>query len=147
MPLIELSRSEIEAFLASRRVARVCFHAGEERHLVPLGYAWHDGALCGSMTVGRKTRLADADPRVAFQVDDTDDAGLWEWTSVSGEGVVEWVEDPERAEAIAALQAERWSEMPDWLREELEAEAAAGRVRWFRLRPVRMTGVASRPAS
>lgn len=145
MPLIEMSGAEMEAFLARRRVMRVCFEAAGERHLVPLACVWRDGALWGAMTVGRKTRLADADPRVAFQVDDTLDAGLWEWTSVSGEGVVEWVEDPEEARGIAELQAERWGDMPLWLREEVEAEAEAGRTRWFRLRPGRMTGVRSRP--
>ena len=145
MPLIAMSQGEMEAFLARRRVMRVCFEAAGERHLVPLAYVWRDGALCGAMTLGRKTRLADADPRVAFQVDDTAEAGLWEWTSVSGEGRIEWVDDLGEARRIAELQAERWGNMPEWLREELEAEASAGRTRCFRLRPDRMTGVRSRP--
>lgn len=145
MPLIEMSREEIERFLADRRVVRVCFEAEGDRYLIPLGYAWRRGALCGAMTEGRKTRLADADPGIAFQVDDTLEAGLWEWTSVSGTGVLEWVEDPAEARAIAELQEARWDDMPRWLREEVEAEAAAGRTRWFRLRPSRVSGVRSRP--
>lgn len=145
MPLIELSRKEIERFLAGRRVVRVCFEAEGARYLIPLGYVWRDGALCGGMTEGRKTRMVDVDPRVTFQVDDTREAGLWEWTSVSGEGLIEWIEDPGEARALEEAQAARWSEMPDWLREEVEAEAERGRVRWYRLRPTRMSGVRSRP--
>lgn len=145
MPLIELTREEIEAFLARGRVVRVCFQAGEERHLVPLGYVWCRGALCGSMTEGRKTRLARANPRVAFQVDDTREAGLWEWSSVSGEGVVEWVEDPEEAREIGRLLSERWPDMPGWLAEELEELEARGEVALFRIRPTRTSGVRSAP--
>lgn len=139
-----MSKEEVEAFLAGRRVVRVCFAAGGERYLVPLGYAWRGGALCGAMTEGRKTRMVDREPSVAFQVDDTLEAGLWEWRSVSGEGVLEWVEEPDEVRALAERQAAAWADMPRWLREEVEAEAAAGRTRWFRLRPTRMTGVASR---
>lgn len=140
-----MTREEIGAVLARGRLARVCFQAGEERHLVPLGYVWRGGALCGSMTEGRKTRLARADPRVAFQVDDTPEAGLWEWSSVSGEGGVEWVGDPEEAREIGRLLAERWPDMPGWLRKELEEREGRGEVAFFRIRPRRASGVRSVP--
>lgn len=140
MPLLEMGRDEVEALLAEQRVMRVALQAFGERRVLPLGYIWRGGALCGSMTEGRKTRMARENPRVAFQVDDTLEAGLWEWASVTGEGVVEWVEDPKEAREIARLLAERWADMPGWLMEELEELAARGEVVTFRIRPLAIEG-------
>ncbi|MFQ5678998.1 MAG: pyridoxamine 5'-phosphate oxidase family protein [Gemmatimonadota bacterium] len=145
MPLQALTSEEIATFLARQRIVRVAFHTAAERYLVPLGYTWQGGALCGAMAEGRKTRLAREDPRIAFQVDDTLEAGLWEWTSVSGEGKLEWVEEPREAEVIERRMAEAWTDAPQWLAEEWKARQDGGEVACFRIRPHHLTGCRSVP--
>ena len=58
----DLPAEEVSAVLASERVIRVAFDDGEERYLIPLFYVWHEGALHGLTTPGRKTAMASARP-------------------------------------------------------------------------------------
>src|SRR5262245_12511112 len=68
MPHYELKREEIEKVLRDERVMRVGFDVGPDRFLVPLGYLWHDGALYGMTTRGRKTEMGTRNPQVSFQI-------------------------------------------------------------------------------
>ena len=82
----DLPAEEVSAVLASERVIRVAFDDGEERYLIPLFYVWHEGALHGLTTPGRKTAMASARPRVTFQIDTSARTGEFAWQSVTGEG-------------------------------------------------------------
>lgn len=123
-----LTDAEIAGFLATQRVVRVAFHDGGELYLVPLGYVWHEGALCCGTSDGRKTEMASRQPRVAFQVDNSCVAGLLDWTSVTGEGLFEPDDSPQLRAALFA----RFADVP---RQEI-----AGTLRYFRIRPLHMSG-------
>jgi nitroimidazol reductase NimA-like FMN-containing flavoprotein (pyridoxamine 5'-phosphate oxidase superfamily) len=62
-------REEIEQLLSEQRTVRIGFAAGEQRYLLPFGYVWHEGSLCGVTSPGRKLDMAREDARVSFQVD------------------------------------------------------------------------------
>lgn len=135
----DLSNSEIEAVLAAQRVIRVSFDDGDERYLVPLFYSWHQGSLCGLTTPGRKTRMAEASARVAFQIDTSAETGEFEWRSVTGEGSWEIITNEAEMTFIPAMQA-RLADTPPWARELLmQRFQTLGRLAW-RITPTRMTG-------
>ena len=92
MVIQEIGPEEIERLLSEQRTARVGFATSEERYLIPLGYIWLDGSLCGVASRGRKLGLAQTDSCVSFQVDTTAQTGDFVWTSVSGEGTFEVLE-------------------------------------------------------
>ena len=56
----ELSRSEIDEFLRGQRIARLGCHAGGAAYVVPLIYAYDDGAVVTVTTEGRKTAMLRA---------------------------------------------------------------------------------------
>ncbi len=136
----DLSPSEIEQLLESERVVRIALHAGGERYLVPLGYVWLDGFICFVSMDGRKTRLAAANPDVAFQVDTSARTGIFEWRSVIGEGRIEAVTDAAEIERIRPALFGRFPDIPDWMAAEYDERGRDGLLRWFRLGPRRMTG-------
>jgi nitroimidazol reductase NimA-like FMN-containing flavoprotein (pyridoxamine 5'-phosphate oxidase superfamily) len=86
MPAQDLNKNDTLAILAEEQLVRVAFHDGESPYLIPLGYVWLRSALYGVTDSGRKTDIAEANPRVAFQVDTSSTTGLFEWRSVTGEG-------------------------------------------------------------
>ena len=118
MPRKELSRSETLRVLAAQKLVRIAFRDGQSSYLVPLGYVWVAPVLCGVTDIGRKTRLAEKEPLVSFQVDTSSDTGLWEWRSVTGEGKFEIVDnDEEKQQLFEALQ-QIIGAAPDWWRAE-----------------------------
>ena len=141
MDNIELLALEIAEFLNSQRIMRVAFDADGERYLVPLGYVWFEGCLCAATTEGRKTRMAEANPRVSFQVDNACETGPLGWTSVSGEAVFELIGDPDEARRVKPALFGRFADMPARAREEFAAKSSSGGLRFIRLRPVVMTGL------
>ncbi|MGH2609954.1 MAG: pyridoxamine 5'-phosphate oxidase family protein [Tepidiformaceae bacterium] len=135
----DLTEPEMHSVLSSQRVIRVAFDDGSERFIVPMFYAWHEGALFGLTTPGRKSRMGEANPRVAFQVDSSAQTGEFEWQSVSGEGTWEIL----RAEAdmafVPLLQA-RLADSPPWAVQLLmERFQTLGRLAW-RITPTSMSG-------
>ncbi len=93
MPRYELSVDEAIEILAGETLVRVAFHGGEAPYLIPLGYVWLDSALFGVAEPGGKTRMAELNPTVAFQVDTSAETGVFEWESVMGEGMFQVVVD------------------------------------------------------
>jgi len=69
---ISLTPDERDRFLATAWTARVAtVGPGGDPHVVPLWFAWHDGALFVNTTRGNRTvRNAQHDPRAAATVDD-----------------------------------------------------------------------------
>ena len=71
----ELSQTEIEDFLRSQRIARLGCHADGETYVVPLIYAYEDGAVFAVTTEGRKTAMLRENPRVCVEFDEYDTDG------------------------------------------------------------------------
>lgn len=100
-----------------------------------------DLMLYGITPPGRKSRIAESNPRVGFQVDSSAQSGPWEWKSVTGEGRFDFVEsEEERRRALAALEP-LIAQAPDWWQEEIRPLVAAGLVRVWRITPSRLGGV------
>lgn len=85
----ELSRAEIDDFLSGQRIARLGCSAGGEAYVVPLIYAYADGALVAVTTEGRKTAMLRENPRVCVEVDEYDQDGRGSWRSVIAYGTYE----------------------------------------------------------
>jgi nitroimidazol reductase NimA-like FMN-containing flavoprotein (pyridoxamine 5'-phosphate oxidase superfamily) len=140
----DLTEPEIHAVLASERVIRIAFDDGAERFIVPVFYVWHEGALHGLTTPGRKSRMGVANPKVAFQIDTSARTGEFEWQSVSGEGTWEVVTDPADMAFAPLLQA-KLADSPPWAVQLLmERFQALGRLAW-RIHPATMSGRAHMP--
>lgn len=140
MPRRPIDDATVREILARGDVVRVAFRDEECPYLIPLGYVWIDGALYGVTDRGRKTRLAEADPRVAFQVDTSADTGVYEWTSVTGEGTFALVDGAERQAALDAL-GPAVAAAPEWWRAEQGPKLAAGTLLVWRIRPTRLDGI------
>ncbi len=85
----ELSLREIEEFLRGQRIARLGCHAGGTTYVVPLIYAYEDGAVVSVTTEGRKTAMLRENPRVCVEVDEYDADGKGSWRSVIAHGTYE----------------------------------------------------------
>jgi hypothetical protein len=85
----ELSRSEIDAFLRDQRIARLGCHADGVTYVVPLIYAYEDGAVVAVTTEGRKTAMLRENPRVCVEFDEYDADGKGSWRSVIAHGTYE----------------------------------------------------------
>jgi nitroimidazol reductase NimA-like FMN-containing flavoprotein (pyridoxamine 5'-phosphate oxidase superfamily) len=82
----ELSDAEIEEFLRGQRIARLGCHANGATYVVPLIYAYEDGAVVAVTTEGRKTAMLRENPRVCIEVDEYDVDGRGSWRSVIAYG-------------------------------------------------------------
>ncbi|HEX3453235.1 MAG TPA: pyridoxamine 5'-phosphate oxidase family protein [Gaiellaceae bacterium] len=104
----ELSRGEIEEFLRTQRIARLGCHADGVTYVVPLIYAFEDGAVVAVTTEGRKTAMLRDNPRVCVEVDEYDADGKGSWRSVIAQGTYEEVSG-EGIEPALALMRERFT--------------------------------------
>jgi nitroimidazol reductase NimA-like FMN-containing flavoprotein (pyridoxamine 5'-phosphate oxidase superfamily) len=104
----ELSRDEIDEFLRTQRIARLGCHAGGVTYVVPLIYAYEDGAVVAVTTEGRKTAMLRENPRVCVEVDEYDADGRGSWRSVIGYGTYEELAG-EAVEPALGLMRERFA--------------------------------------
>jgi nitroimidazol reductase NimA-like FMN-containing flavoprotein (pyridoxamine 5'-phosphate oxidase superfamily) len=140
LPRRDLSAEESAKVLAEQNLVRVAFHDGRTSYLIPLGYVYVEAALYGVADAGRKTRIAERNAAVSFQVDTSDDTGLWEWRSVTGEGTFEIVAtDVEKQRALGALQPVI-AQAPDWWRREQGPRMASGALLVWKITPTVVTG-------
>jgi nitroimidazol reductase NimA-like FMN-containing flavoprotein (pyridoxamine 5'-phosphate oxidase superfamily) len=100
----ELSPSEIEEFLRSQRIARLGCHADGLSYVVPLIYAYEDGAVVAVTTEGRKTAMLRVNPRVCVEVDEYDVDGRGSWRSVIAQGTYEELTGEAIEPALALLR-------------------------------------------
>jgi uncharacterized protein len=100
----ELSRGEIEGFLRSQRIARLGCHVGGTTYVVPLIYAYEDGAVVAVTTEGRKTAMLRENPRVCVEVDEYDSDGKGSWRSVIAQGTYEELAADAIEPALALLR-------------------------------------------
>jgi uncharacterized protein len=85
----ELASAEIDEFLRGQRIARLGCHAGGATYVVPLIYAYEDGAVVAVTTEGRKTAMLRENPQVCVEVDEYDVDGRGSWRSVIAYGKYE----------------------------------------------------------
>lgn len=104
----ELSPGEIEEFLRGQRIARLGCHAGGITYVVPLIYAYEEGAVVAVTTEGRKTAMLRENPRVCVEIDEYDTDGKGSWRSVIAHGTYEEL-GGEAIEPALALMRERFA--------------------------------------
>jgi uncharacterized protein len=100
----ELSRTEIYDFLRGQRIARLGCHAAGRTYVVPLIYAYEDGAVVAVTTEGRKTAMLRENPRVCVEVDEYDLDGKGSWRSVIADGTFEELTGDAVEPALALLR-------------------------------------------
>src|SRR5690242_21728336 len=100
----ELSRGEIEEFLRGQRIARLGCHAAGVTYVVPLIYAYDDGAVVAVTTEGRKTAMLRENPHVCVEVDEYDSDGRGSWRSVIAHGTYEELAGDAVEHALALLR-------------------------------------------
>jgi uncharacterized protein len=100
----ELSRAETDEFLQGQRIARLGCHAGGVTYVVPLIYAYEDGAVVAVTTEGRKTAMLRENPRVCVEVDEYDADGKGSWRSVIADGTFEELTGDAVEPALALLR-------------------------------------------
>jgi uncharacterized protein len=104
----ELAPGEIEEFLRGQRIARLGCHAGGTTYVVPLIYAYEEGAVVAVTTEGRKTAMLRENPRVCVEVDEYDADGKGSWRSVIAQGTCEELAG-DAVEPALALMRERFA--------------------------------------
>jgi hypothetical protein len=104
----DLSRDEIDEFLRQQRIARLGCHAGGVTYVVPLIYAFEEGAIVAVTTEGRKTAMLRENPRVCVEVDEYDADGKGSWRSVIAHGTYEELTGA-AIEPALALMRERFA--------------------------------------
>jgi len=104
----ELSPSEIDEFLREQRIARLGCHGAGTTYVVPLIYAYEDGAVVAVTTEGRKTAMLRDNPRVCVEVDEYDNDGKGSWRSVIAHGTYEEL-DGDAVEPALGLMRERFA--------------------------------------
>jgi len=100
----ELSEREIEEFLRGQRIARLGCHADGTTYVVPLIYAYEDGAVVAVTSEGRKTAMLRENPRVCVEVDEYDADGKGSWRSVIAQGSYEELAGDAVAPALALMR-------------------------------------------
>ena len=100
----ELTRDEIEAFLRGQRIARLGCHAGGETYVVPVIYAYGEGAIVTVTQEGRKVAMLRENPRVCVEVDEYDTDGRGSWRSVIAYGAAAELAGDEIQDALALLR-------------------------------------------
>jgi nitroimidazol reductase NimA-like FMN-containing flavoprotein (pyridoxamine 5'-phosphate oxidase superfamily) len=103
----ELSREEVDALLRAQVVGRIGCHAAGLTYVVPVIYAYAEGAVHVFTVEGQKVRMMRENPRVCFEVDEYDRDGRGSWRSVVAYGDYEELAG-EDAERVLALLAERF---------------------------------------
>ena len=100
----ELTPDEIEEFLLGQRIARLGCHAGGETYVVPVIYAYGDGAVVTVTQEGRKVAMLRENPRVCVEVDEYDTDRRGSWRSVIAYGAAEELAGDEIEDALALLR-------------------------------------------
>lgn len=141
MPQRKLTEEECADLLKKEMLIRIAFNDQDFPYVLPFGYVYLDAEIYGITSPGRKTRIAETNPRVGFQIDSSQTTGPWEWRSITGEGQFEMVAREEiQRKAIDALEP-LLSQAPDWWQNEIRPAVAAGIVKVWRIQPSRLNGI------
>ena len=120
-----LASEEIERVLRAEVVGRIGCRAGDRTYVVPVCYAYQDGAIYAHSAYGQKIEMMRQNPRVCFEVDHVED--LVNWNSAICWGTYEELHGAEAEHALRLLRERLSMDLPRILEHgELAAEAAAG---------------------
>ena len=98
----ELTQEEIQTVLKQQIIGRLGCHMEGTTYIVPISYAYDDGAIYAHSSEGKKLDMMRKNPLVCFEVDDINNMGNWK--SVIAQGVFEEVKEPqERTKALRVL--------------------------------------------
>ena len=98
-----LNGVEIEELLAGQKIGRLGCHSQGRTYVVPIAYAYEDGAIVAHSTEGLKLRMKRENPHVCFEVDAMDD--ISNWRSVVAWGRFEELHGAQADRAMAQLIA------------------------------------------
>jgi nitroimidazol reductase NimA-like FMN-containing flavoprotein (pyridoxamine 5'-phosphate oxidase superfamily) len=73
----QLDEVEIEELLASQKIGRLGCHSQGRTYVVPIAYAYEDGAIVAHSTEGLKLQMMRDNPYVCFEIDAMDDISNW----------------------------------------------------------------------
>jgi len=99
----ELTRAEIDDILLTQTIGRLGLIDDGVPYVVPVSYAYYDGAIYGHSAPGRKARALRSHPEVCFEVEDVE--SLTEWRSVIAWGTFEQLLGDEAARGMDRLIA------------------------------------------
>jgi nitroimidazol reductase NimA-like FMN-containing flavoprotein (pyridoxamine 5'-phosphate oxidase superfamily) len=99
----ELSPEQIEQVLLHEVVGRIGCHAEGKVYVVPISYAYRDGAVYGHSLEGRKVQMMRKNAAVCFEVDHMQDLGTWQ--SVIAQARYEELTGPQAVDAMHVLTA------------------------------------------
>jgi nitroimidazol reductase NimA-like FMN-containing flavoprotein (pyridoxamine 5'-phosphate oxidase superfamily) len=83
----QLSSEETENLLRRHSVGRIGCYANDRPYVVPINFAYDGTAVYAASGPGRKIDAMRAHPRVSFEIDEIDGAGIWR--SVIADGIYE----------------------------------------------------------
>lgn len=98
----EMAPREIGEMLREHVVGRIGCHADGVTYVVPVIYAFEEGAIYVASLDGRKIELMRKNPAVCFEIDEYEGAGRWR--SVIAQGVYEELREVGAEQALAALR-------------------------------------------
>ena len=98
-----LSSDEIERLLQRETIARLGCHDRTRTYVVPITYAYVDGALVGHSVEGLKLQMLRKNPHVCVKLDHVDN--LANWSSVIVWGMFEELQGEEVRHVLEPMQA------------------------------------------
>jgi hypothetical protein len=122
-----MDRSQAEQLLQTAAVGRLSYQAGEHRVVIPLAYAYADGAIYGALDNSLAALLRDH-PRVAFQVEQVTHPLSWQSVVIQGRADVLTDTAADYARGLLASRVD----LPTTVRQ---------RVAWVRIIPTDMNGL------
>jgi nitroimidazol reductase NimA-like FMN-containing flavoprotein (pyridoxamine 5'-phosphate oxidase superfamily) len=128
----EIDQAACEALLEKNHFGRIAVVSGGAPDVFPVNYVFHDGRVAIRTDPGTKLDAA-ALGRVAFEIDDVDEAARTGWSVVvkgTGYDVTESMDDV--SEEIRRYFVDTW--------------VPGVRTRWIRIEPTSITGRRLRPA-
>ncbi|MFA6955975.1 MAG: pyridoxamine 5'-phosphate oxidase family protein [Thermoanaerobaculia bacterium] len=121
-----MTDDEIERFIAREAVARIGCHADGRTYVVPVAYAWADGAIHFFSQDGLKIEMMMKNPDVCVEIDRVEHLGSWR--SVIALGCAEILAGSGAAAAAKLLEARLTSLIEDPAsRARLEEALGSGR--------------------
>ncbi len=96
-----LNDDEIDKMLGAHSVGRLGCHADGRTYVVPIAYAYDDGAIYGHSTEGLKLRMMRHNPQVCFEVDEVEN--VLDWRSVVAWGTFEELHGTDAEQAMRKL--------------------------------------------
>ncbi|MFS8065085.1 MAG: universal stress protein [Byssovorax sp.] len=97
----ELAPEQCEQLLRMEILARFCCHAGGRLYLLPMTYAYDDGAVYFRSAEGTKVRMMRESPAVCLQVDHIQD--MVSWRSVIAWGTFRELQGAEASDGLRRI--------------------------------------------